>query len=261
LRSGKPGGARVILRNFRVGPTVIIKRLARTLRDRDWPAIGVEVLIVVVGIVLGLQANEWHEERKLRQQESIYLSKIQDDLLAMQAELADRITLFDTSAQRMISALRALEACDSSSDAQGHVKYALEKYQASPPISFLDATYGEMVASGSLARLRDDELKRQLAQAFSALREFNGNIVNFRISLPVVDEIVWNHVNYSVDQDRGSQIAEFDMTEICQSRPMRNAVVEIIDLQRDSLSVARRTMRSVDQSLAALREYSARNVE
>jgi hypothetical protein len=42
---------------------------------------------------------------------------------------------------------------------------------------------------------------------------------------------------------------------------MRNAVVEIIDLQRDSLSVARRTMRSVDQSLAALQEYSARNVE
>ena len=133
---------------------MIIKRLARTLRERDWPAIVVEVLIVVVGIVLGLQANEWHEERKLRQQESVYLSKIQDDLLAMQAELTGRITLFDTSAQRMISALRALEACDASSDAQEHVKYALEKYQSSPPISYLDAPDFRKFLALDAARLK-----------------------------------------------------------------------------------------------------------
>jgi len=62
-------------------------------------------------------------------------------------------------------------------------------------------------------QLRDDELQATARAGLLRLREFNGNIVTFRISLPS-----WTNrlepVNYSVNQDRGSQVAEFDMTEI-----------------------------------------------
>lgn len=234
---------------------MIFQRLSRAVRRQDWSVVAIEILVVVVGIFLGLQADGWNEARKFRQQEAVYLGKIRDDLVAMRAELTDRIALFETGTRRMTSALRALEACNHSAQAQADVEFALESYQISPPANYLDATYGEMVASGAHARIRSQALKQQISQTFSALRDYRADLRNFRISLPVVDAVVWNHVTYGVESDSGAQSASFDMAEICQSRPMRNAVVEMIDIQRDSLGTTRRVVQFVDRSLALLQDH------
>lgn len=234
---------------------MIFQRLSRAVRRHDWSVVAIEILVVVVGIFLGLQADDWNEARKLRQQEVVYLGKIRDDLVAMRAELTDRIALFETSARRMTSALHTLETCDLSADAQADVRFALQNYQVSPPASYLDATYGEMMASGAHARIRSQALKQQISQTFSALRDYRGDLRNFRISLPVVDAVVWNHVTYGVASDSGAPSASFDMAEICSSRPMRNALVEMIDIQRDSLGTTRQVAQFVDRSLALLQDY------
>lgn len=236
---------------------MIFRRLASAFRRHDWSAIAIEILIVVIGIFLGLQATSWNEARQFRKQESVYLGKIQDDLTQMRAELVERAAWFETSAQQMTSALRALEACDLSDGAQADLRVALERYQVSPPIDYLDATYGEMVASGAHARLRSQELKQQISQTFSKLRDYGASLRNFRISVPVVDSIVWNHVDFSVDAETGRLTATFDMADICRSRSMRNALVEMIDIQQDALSTSRQAIKSVDRSMALLESYAA----
>lgn len=50
---------------------MIIKRIAEGIRNQDWFVVGVEVVIVVVGIFIGLQVTEWNQERK-QNEESIY---------------------------------------------------------------------------------------------------------------------------------------------------------------------------------------------
>ena len=50
---------------------MIIKRLALGIRNQDWFVVGVEIVIVVVGIFIGLQVTEWNEKRK-QNEESIY---------------------------------------------------------------------------------------------------------------------------------------------------------------------------------------------
>lgn len=168
----------------------------------------------------------------------------------MRAQVVDLTVLAEAGMARMRAALRALETCDSSQQAHADLKYALGRNQILPPIDYLDATYGEMVASGAHARIRSQGLKRQLAQAFSALREYNMNLRNFRISVPTVDTIVWNHVDYGIDEGSGRPVVKFDMNEGCSIRPLRNAVVEMIDIQQDGASTGRRAISSVDQALA-----------
>lgn len=236
---------------------MIFRRLASAFRRHDWSAVAIEILIVVIGIFLGLQATSWNEARQFRKQEAVYLGKIRDDLNQMRAELVQRAAWFDTSAQQMTSALRALEACDLSDDAQADLRIALERYQISPPIDYLDATYGEMVASGAHARLRSQELKQEISQTFSKLRDYGASLRNFRISVPVVDSIVWSHVDFSVDGESGRLKASFDMENICRSRPMRNALVEMIDIQQDALSTSRKAIESVDRTVALLDGYAA----
>ena len=45
---------------------MLLRNLVEKLRARDWFTVGVELLIVIVGIFIGLQANEWAVARRER---------------------------------------------------------------------------------------------------------------------------------------------------------------------------------------------------
>jgi len=234
---------------------MVLQRLSRALREQNWFTVVIEILVVVIGILVGLQVDDWNENRKTRGKEAIYLSRLYDDLKVTQSELSMRIERNETALQRMTAALRALEACDSSIPALDEVQYALVRYQVSPPINMPDATYDEMVATGALARLPDQELKQSIAYTYSALTKLNTDFQNFRISVPNVDNVLWANVAYSIDGETGRQVATFDMAELCRSVPVRNAVVEIIDIQWDGLASIRRSSAFVEELIARLESY------
>lgn len=43
---------------------MILRRLAEGIQSQDWFTVLVEIMIVVVGIFLGLQVDDWNEERR-----------------------------------------------------------------------------------------------------------------------------------------------------------------------------------------------------
>ncbi len=50
-----------------------------------------EILLVVIGILIALQINNWNEERKLRQEEQILLRQLRDDYAANLEQLDNKI--------------------------------------------------------------------------------------------------------------------------------------------------------------------------
>ena len=53
---------------------MILKRIAKGIKDQDWFVVTIEIVIVVIGIFLGMQVTDWNE----RQQESKALDKTLD---------------------------------------------------------------------------------------------------------------------------------------------------------------------------------------
>ena len=70
---------------------MIIQRIATSLKKRDWGTVVLEVLIVVVGIFIGLQVDDWNEGRKDRIREARYLERIHDELALDIVEIQDSI--------------------------------------------------------------------------------------------------------------------------------------------------------------------------
>lgn len=60
---------------------MILQQLAKSLVKRDWSTVLVEVLIVVVGIFVGLQVDDWNRARKDRIDEGVFLKALHDDVL------------------------------------------------------------------------------------------------------------------------------------------------------------------------------------
>ena len=39
------------------------RRIASYMKDQNWTAVGIELLVVVLGVFLGLQVDNWNESR------------------------------------------------------------------------------------------------------------------------------------------------------------------------------------------------------
>ena len=74
---------------------MILKRIAEGIKAQDWFVVMVEVMIVVIGIFIGLQVDDWNESRKERFEETAYLHELLEDFEANQVKLSESTTRFE----------------------------------------------------------------------------------------------------------------------------------------------------------------------
>lgn len=77
---------------------MILRRIADAFRRQDWFTVTVETLMVVLGVFLGLQANNWNEARVEAERSREYLSRIRAELVSGIAELERHRGLWQTGA-------------------------------------------------------------------------------------------------------------------------------------------------------------------
>lgn len=85
---------------------MILRKLADAFRRQDWFTVLLEVLIVMLGILLGLQVNAWNQSRIDRADEAVF----------MQALYLDVVEMERTSTELIALRLKALKAIESASD-------------------------------------------------------------------------------------------------------------------------------------------------
>jgi len=140
---------------------MILRRLADACRRQDWFTVAVETLIVVFGVFIGLQVNNWNEARKQAALHATLLERLEEEFLALEPVVADLVA-FSRSAQsstaEVVNALRqeAPPADDLAfRNALGLANWALSVPQVA-------TAYSELVSTGRLADIREVELRKAL---------------------------------------------------------------------------------------------------
>jgi hypothetical protein len=59
---------------------LLIKRIARYVREYEWFAVVVEVMVIIIGLMLAFQLDRWREDRVEREQERVYIDRLVDDI-------------------------------------------------------------------------------------------------------------------------------------------------------------------------------------
>lgn len=141
---------------------MIIKRLAKTLRSQDWAAFSIEFIIVLLGVFLALQAEDWNQERKDRQLEQIYISRLTDEMKANYEILADHEKIYEEKVWFILD-LPNLNIQDAYQSDPAEFMYQVD-YSTYVQIPNLRAeTYQELESSGRLVLLRDTQLRSAIA--------------------------------------------------------------------------------------------------
>jgi hypothetical protein len=143
---------------------VILRRLAAAIAEQNWFTVILEVVIVVVGIYLGLQASEWSQDREDRRAEVVYLERIAADLDASLTQTTISQEFQTRHARYGALVLQALRGCDLQPDQRDQFAsgiYLVAKHNAA---AFVQASLQELLSAGRLTIIRNSSLRQMLVE-------------------------------------------------------------------------------------------------
>ncbi|HWU78320.1 MAG TPA: hypothetical protein VN043_17625 [Rhodanobacter sp.] len=141
-------------------------KLAARLRNYDWTAAAIELLIVVVGILIALQVSNWNQSRLDHARADNYYRRLHIELLADQHNIDNALAYWNKVSAYGRAAMRHGESGQRVEDSNW--KTVLAYYQASQlmPFELEETTYSEMRDGGGLALVDDESLRKQLADYY-----------------------------------------------------------------------------------------------
>ena len=151
---------------------MIFRRMAETIRRQDWSTFLVEILIVVVGIFIGLQVDDWVTARQDRQDELLFLEQLHADIMQadeLNSRLRDRRLGSAAAIMTAIEALYGNSGRDKLNDAECIALANSNVFNINVPSL---PAFDELIGVGRLGILSDRQLRSalvQLEQARTAL--------------------------------------------------------------------------------------------
>ncbi|NQV87424.1 MAG: hypothetical protein HQ492_10150 [Woeseiaceae bacterium] len=141
---------------------MLLRRLGEALANQNWFVVIIEVLVVVIGIFIGLQVDDWNATRKDRIDERAFLQQLHTDIL-FASDLSSRVRT------RRLERLQIVMDASDVLYRRGHSDSLTEEECIAlsssnffninaPGLPSLD----ELIATGRLEIIRDAELRRAL---------------------------------------------------------------------------------------------------
>jgi hypothetical protein len=240
----------------------MFEALRRNYAERNYAPLGLELLVVIFGILIAFQVERWAEERRERGQEYEYLVRLKEDL---QIEI-DHMDEAYAYAQSRIDAAMLLEEIAANPSVAGDQPEALPSaletasWRSFPQIDAF--VYSELQSSGNLALIRSVSLRRDLAKHYTSIRNYSRVGLDLEIQhqferltagmltsgeLRAIEDESWHGTSHNISAERAADIADelvrrqgaIDLLpNMIQHHVFNQKVIEII---RDQ------TMKIIDQ--------------
>jgi hypothetical protein len=151
----------------RVHPHSRLRRIVSAFRERDWPGILIELLVVTLGVLLAFQIDQWGQDRRQARDERQFLERMWRETNQAIRENDWVISLHARNRKGLIQGLSAR------GDGRALAKFAVAPMSgcgadSMPGLGFNDTSYQELSASGRLNILSDPELRSVLRDVAAA---------------------------------------------------------------------------------------------
>lgn len=176
---------------------MILRRLFTAFRKQDWFTVVVETLIVVFGVFIGLQVNNWNEARAEHQRAEEYLARIRVDLVSDMAQLSRNQSFWQNVADEAQVAVRFAETGEMEGASDWQILLAFLNASQSWQFTFIDTTYSELRSAGELKLLPDNELRNALADYYVLVAARRGGLGPYHL-LPEYREMVRGRVRSDI---------------------------------------------------------------
>jgi len=136
---------------------MILRRVMQHIKAQHWTAIGIELLIVIMGVFIGTQVSNWNQERATNQQAANFTVHLREDL---REEDWGYQMMIQYHREVLANAERAVGALDGTAPVADEA-LLISAYRATQYKQKLRrrATYDELISTGTIGLIRDQTLR------------------------------------------------------------------------------------------------------
>ena len=212
---------------------MILRRIADGFVRQDWATVGVEFVIVVAGIFLGLEVNNWNELRMERAEERTNLERLLDEAENAVAYIGREV---ERGAARIAGHRELLETMFSDGPLPEDLTLAERGFMT---LSFMPAmapartTYDELTAAGGLRLIRSSHVRDMISLYYAELDYFLAQLSYFRqIFLadgndPTVAASAFVTAEYAPEQQTGRRYV-FDWQGLRSDKQLGSLFVRVL---------------------------------
>jgi hypothetical protein len=183
---------------------MLLRRVIEHVRDQNWTAVGIDFVIVVIGVFVGIQVANWNSERETSQKAAIFTERLKADL---REEAWGYQFLIEYSRDVVANAETAVDTLSGrttlSNEALLVAAYRATQYKQR---TRRRATYDELISTGTIGLIRDQMLRDTTMRLYNiptidnAVREGMQSRYReaFRMRIP-------NHVQGALSRDCGDR--------------------------------------------------------
>ena len=164
---------------------MILRRVVHRLKQQEWTAVAIELLLVVLGVFIGIQVSNWNEARKEHALEAVYLDRIAQDIRGDIVEINEIIhvsTVRMSVLNRLLREANGRDLPTGFNSARGRIEVqAAPLYSDADPnspgialfiLSTLDgnrSAYETVINTGGIAVMRDDRTLRKIQDYYASV--------------------------------------------------------------------------------------------
>lgn len=147
---------------------MLLRRVKKHVQDQDWFAVGLDFLIVVVGILIAFQITSWNDGRNARQLESEYMILLTTDLRTIEGNLSEQLAQEEAIIANARIAIQAINTRDSGVDPK-QMGLSLISIFGRRTLILDSPVFSEMKSAGRLTLIEDTSLRNRIIAYFDDL--------------------------------------------------------------------------------------------
>jgi hypothetical protein len=142
------------------------RRIIANFRRQDWTAVAVELVVVVLGVFIGVQASNWNEQRETDQKAAVFTARLKADMREEAWSYEYEVGYFNEVLASARDAADALSGKTPLSDeALLIAAYRATQYRFNIRRR---ATYDELTSTGEIGLIRDQTLRDLAMRLYTA---------------------------------------------------------------------------------------------
>jgi hypothetical protein len=153
---------------------MLLRLLTQNLKRQDWTAVGIELLILTAGVFLGLQAENWNQNRQDRAEARLYAARLVEDFSAIRDRSVAALEELSREAEAL-SMLSDLATSNGSSDESRYSVAARELLTTGALPPQRPVSYINILESNNLRLFEDHTLVDSLIRCDNRIQEFGRN--------------------------------------------------------------------------------------
>lgn len=210
---------------------MILRRIIEHVKAQNWFAVGLDFVIVVFGVFVGLQVNNWNEARAERAKEYGYLVRLHEDLTRSIATIDRTVGMLERQAAGQTVFLDALARCAVPPGSSDEIEYAISTLGYINAPIFSSRTYDEITSSGSFYIIENEEIRTGLSDVVRRVGHLNHTVENiYRLTehhrFTVEENVLFTNIR-PFDDFGSTASVEYDIGELCRDRKIASAVSAI----------------------------------